>query len=324
MSTSPHDEDGWINESAPLFRAARRDHDPTPVDRARLEGLLSRIDAGSTIASQTDNVARAVVSAVSGQLIKVSLAIVGVAAALITTTLTNSHTPDAARSARPVSSVAASADTRAAELPAPAAAAVHVQRPAEDDLRARGQRQRVLRANTGKQRSSRAELVTRPDTPLTAAPGDSSNSHVSAAPSGATQRGSAPPLRAEAHASTETPVAAPPAPAPAPAPASTANLTAAPRAQPVPTQDPRAELALLTRVHAALREADFSRVLELCAEHERRWPHGVFELEREGLRAIAACGANTSDALARAKRFLTAHPHVPVAMRVSAACSVRL
>jgi hypothetical protein len=100
---------------------------------------------------------------------------------------------------------------------------------------------------------------------------------------------------------------------------------AAPRkADPPLPEDARTELAMMKRLHTALRDADFSTALALCAEHARRWPHGVFELEREGVRAIASCGGNSDDAALRAKRFLTAHPHSPVAMRVSAACATQL
>jgi hypothetical protein len=107
-------------------------------------------------------------------------------------------------------------------------------------------------------------------------------------------------------------------------PQEAAVAPAAHQVQPPSLQVPPTELALLKRMHAALREADYSIVMALCAEHERRWPHGVFELEREGVRAIAACAANSDDAMPRAKRFLAAHPHAPIAMRVSSACVARL
>lgn len=80
----------------------------------------------------------------------------------------------------------------------------------------------------------------------------------------------------------------------------------------------------MKRIQGALHAADFSTVLALCGEHARRWPHGVFELEREGVRAIASCGEHLDDAAVRAQQFLTAHPHAPVAMRVSAACAAQL
>jgi hypothetical protein len=88
--------------------------------------------------------------------------------------------------------------------------------------------------------------------------------------------------------------------------------------------DARAELAVVARMHAALGRTDYPTALTLAAEHERRWPHGMFEVEREGVRAIAACGARASDAAARAARFLANNPHAPVAMRVRSACSAQL
>jgi hypothetical protein len=80
----------------------------------------------------------------------------------------------------------------------------------------------------------------------------------------------------------------------------------------------------MKRMQGALRSGSYSTVLALCAEHARRWPHGVFEVEREGARAIASCGEGSGDAASRANTFLSAHPNVPVAMRVNAACAVQL
>jgi hypothetical protein len=77
-------------------------------------------------------------------------------------------------------------------------------------------------------------------------------------------------------------------------------------------------------MQAALRSGDFMTVLALCAEHERRWPHGRFELEREGVHAIASCGVGSDDALSLAKRFLAGHPHSSLALRVSSACERQL
>jgi hypothetical protein len=116
---------------------------------------------------------------------------------------------------------------------------------------------------------------------------------------------------------------APPAPSGSGSPQQ-AVTAAARKADPTRPENAGTELAMMKRIQGALREADFSTVLALCAEHARRWPHGVFELEREGVRAIASCGGNSDDAALRAKRFLTAHPRAPVAMRVSAACAAQL
>ena len=100
--------------------------------------------------------------------------------------------------------------------------------------------------------------------------------------------------------------------------------TAARSTEPTLPDDARTELAMMKRIQVALRDADFSTVLTLCTQHARTWPHGVFEQEREGARVIAHCGADSDDAVRRVKRFLTAHPHAPVAMRVRDACAAQL
>jgi hypothetical protein len=99
-------------------------------------------------------------------------------------------------------------------------------------------------------------------------------------------------------------------------------LPAARKPEPQPDSAP-SELALLKRMHEALRASDFATALSLCAEHERRWPHGTFELEREGVHAIASCGANSEDAARRASEFLQAHPHAALAMRVRSFCAAK-
>jgi hypothetical protein len=93
--------------------------------------------------------------------------------------------------------------------------------------------------------------------------------------------------------------------------------------RPAPAADARAELTLVERIQAALRAHQSSLALELCNEHERRWPRGTFVEEREGIRALVACGTRAKDADARARMFLAAHPHTPLAHRVAAACAVQ-
>jgi hypothetical protein len=81
---------------------------------------------------------------------------------------------------------------------------------------------------------------------------------------------------------------------------------------------------LVERMHGALRKRDFSAALALCMEHERRWSHGEFELEREGVRAIAGCAERSGESGQRAQRYLDQHPRAPLAMRVRAACAPQL
>jgi hypothetical protein len=88
--------------------------------------------------------------------------------------------------------------------------------------------------------------------------------------------------------------------------------------------DARAELALVKRIHLALRNGKPAEALALCAEHERRWPHGTFSQEREGVRAIVSCESRSSDAAPRAGAFLAKYPRATLAPRVTAACASQL
>jgi hypothetical protein len=91
-----------------------------------------------------------------------------------------------------------------------------------------------------------------------------------------------------------------------------------------PTQAERAELTLVAGMQAALKTSDFAAALALCAEHERGWPHGVFAMEREGVRAIASCAGGSDGARVVAQRFLAKHAHTTLALRVKAACVAQL
>ena len=97
-----------------------------------------------------------------------------------------------------------------------------------------------------------------------------------------------------------------------------------PPERPARAQDARAELTLVERIQAALRIHDTFLVLELCSEHERRWPHGTFVEEREGIRVLVACNTRSRNAESRARRFLTTYPHTPFVQRIVAACAAQL
>lgn len=102
---------------------------------------------------------------------------------------------------------------------------------------------------------------------------------------------------------------------------------ARPRAEPADLDASNAateELAFVTRIHTALLKSQLRSVLALCAEHERRWPHGTFVQEREGLRAIATCGARASGAGQRALAFFASYPSSPLVERVRETCAQQL
>jgi hypothetical protein len=103
-----------------------------------------------------------------------------------------------------------------------------------------------------------------------------------------------------------------------------AKLTARPSdseiAPPKDTAEAQLERAFMARIQAAVRGAKLRQALALCAEHERRWPHGTFQQEREGVRALAACKLQLADAESRAHGYLADYPHGALAPSVRAAC----
>jgi hypothetical protein len=137
------------------------------------------------------------------------------------------------------------------------------------------------------------------------------------------------PTDSSAQVATET-VEAPPSAAAPVTPATprerahAASLQADRSPSAVEAPDAAAELELVERIYAALRHGKPSSALALCAEHERRWPHGAFAQEREGVRAIASCDMHSSQALLRARTFLASYPRAPLAPRVATACASQL
>jgi hypothetical protein len=102
-----------------------------------------------------------------------------------------------------------------------------------------------------------------------------------------------------------------------PAPAASASATEDDSAA-------RAELAFIGRINAALLEQEPQTALTLCSEHAQLWPHGMFVQEREGLRAIAACGSHTVNASALARAFLARYAHAALTARLRRACATQL
>jgi hypothetical protein len=87
------------------------------------------------------------------------------------------------------------------------------------------------------------------------------------------------------------------------------------------SDDARAELAFMTRVQKTLQKAEPEQVLALAQEHARRWPHGTFVEEREGLRTIATCQTRAAQAVSVAREFTAAYPRSPMLANVVAACA---
>jgi hypothetical protein len=88
--------------------------------------------------------------------------------------------------------------------------------------------------------------------------------------------------------------------------------------------DARAELVFVRKIQAAMLAAEPERVLALCAEHERRWVHGTFAQEREGLRAIASCRTAAKHSGQQARKFFEQYPRATIGPRVHEACKLPL
>lgn len=82
----------------------------------------------------------------------------------------------------------------------------------------------------------------------------------------------------------------------------------------------QSELAFMRRIHSALGDAELRQVLELCAEHARRWPRGVFEQEREGVRVLAGCALQLPDSERDARAYFARFAQSPLTPRIRAAC----
>ncbi|OJY19966.1 MAG: hypothetical protein BGO98_01600 [Myxococcales bacterium 68-20] len=90
--------------------------------------------------------------------------------------------------------------------------------------------------------------------------------------------------------------------------------------KPAPGDDVEAELLLMTQAQRSLERSDPNGALATLAHHGRNHPHGVFAVEREGLRAIASCEAKRAEGRSLAERFVSHNPKSPLVTRVRAAC----
>jgi hypothetical protein len=304
-----------------LFRSARRAHDPTAADRARIDEVIaSKLNGEVLKATGASTKLLGTRAFTVHGVMNLSLGIVCVAAA----SLAMMHWRDS-RSVVPPMASGGPSNTPAIAPPAPAPMpeVPVIVEPVTDAKPSRFESAPAPATKLERRKRRRVQSTT-PARPSAEARSttDLSSTNASSRPSPKVEAQASDvqsdTTRAPSATAASAPISAEPARAEQPVDLSSA------RAADVAARADDPELMLVTRMHAALRQGDFSAALALCAEHERRWPHGVFELEREGVRAIASCGANTNDAASRAKRFLSAHPHTPVAMRVSSACAAQL
>jgi hypothetical protein len=102
-----------------------------------------------------------------------------------------------------------------------------------------------------------------------------------------------------------------------PPPSGSSNSgSAAPRRASAPDAH-AVELAILQRARAAVASARFSAALESIAEHQRRFPNGLLQEEREALRVKALAGLGETDAArSAARRFREKFPNSVLSPRL--------
>lgn len=317
------DKEDWSHASESLFRSSRADHDATSADRARVRRVLARRLAGGA-ARTTGAGARAASrsgfhSTWIGKGLMVALGVACVAAGAFvftrddrhaarstaTTSIASAQTDSAGRTADPLEpgqTEMAAARGGVPSVPAtnaPSRAAVR--RPRTDTVTVRS---RASKSDDG-QRSEATPTALHSGAAKTAMSTgeDRARSDLEASPAASSSRESV-----------------------AEAPSAEATNRATTQSTPDATRgeeldDLRAELALVKHIHFAMQSGKPLDALTLCAEHARRWPHGTFVQEREGVRAIASCETRSNAAGPRARAFLANYPRAPLAPRVATACS---
>lgn len=122
------------------------------------------------------------------------------------------------------------------------------------------------------------------------------------------------PREAEVQSTPRAPASAAEPPAP-----KKSERDAAPRRS--PTADAHnQELGVLQRARAAVASGQFSTALEAIAEHQRRFPAGLLQEEREALRVKALAGlGETEDARKAARRFRERFPNSVLSPRLDEA-----
>ena len=295
------DERDWSDGSAALFREARSDHDATAADRVRVHAaVVNRLADEAAAASMGGTTGtspaaeKAAQSVPVGNIAKLALGIaIVIAGSFAITRAFDSSAPEP-----PAAPLAA---PRTVQHPAPPDPAPATQPSAPTPRAVRSRTEPV---------SEQAPAVTPRALRAHTAPAKRTTPQIAVAVS-------AEPLSPRSQPSLEEPIErsiVQPQP----------QLQSQPRSSALPADDSidaRAELSLVERIHAALRNAKPAAVLALCVEHELRWPRGTFVQEREGARAIASCDARSAQAQSLARAFLAKNPNAPLAPRVTEACA---
>lgn len=324
MSKGQSDDRDWSSDSEAFFRAARGDHDPGANDYARVRlGLARRLAGGAGAALVTEGGMRAAArkglrGAMASNVVRLSLAVACVAAGAFAFARKDGRSPAEPNTAEltprtPISSTAPPNDERArvspSKIPAPSSGAGNDSRVGAPPAPARPSKET-------KTTPSRSGVPSSGSTPAAARPARATEQSVGAtrpdskgsAATATSRKASEPESRPERAESVNDDAV--------PSPSESAHAEV--------QDDSRAELALVELIHGAMQSGKPTAALALCAEHQRRWPHGTFALEREGVRAIASCQTRSSDAERRARAFLASYPRATLAPRIAAACASQL
>ncbi len=317
MSKKPPDLRDWRSASEALLRASRTDHAPSEVDRARVRSGLARRLADSGVQGADAPLATAGGGTALGKAVMI------VAAVCVTVgSFMYLHTRDDAQDAtRPAPApVVANPTPQPPKPPAPAAPS-----PSEPPNLSteRTEREPIRRAVVAPTR----EQTKSGNAPAAARSPSAPDARPATTPSIASASASAD-TGGETDAPARIPEAQEASNGQSEGSREAAPTAARTRASNSPARDgdpsdARGELEWLTRINAAMAQAKHQVVLNLCAEHKRRWSEGTFVEEREALRAIASCKTGAAGGSDIAAAFLARYPRGPLAPRVRDACTAQ-
>lgn len=308
MSVLPEEDQETEAKLEQLFRAVRHDHDPSVANRAAVErALLQRLGRDATSAASPSPTTASWLPSAKVWVVATTLALVSVA------TWFQLQRP---RQSSPVQSVPhptepqahAQADTSVPDVTQPQPSEFPA--PAPSNTLAAVSKRRSVATPRGPSRTARPSAA---DDSAPARSNDvsadntSGLNHVTEEPS--------------ASASRQLAAAQP-------------SATAEPRSLSANDAEPSQpktdaardfeenELAFMLRVHTVLGDRQFRQALDLCAEHARRWPHGAFEQEREGVQVLAACALRQGGSEQKARAYFKRFAQSPLTPRIRTTCKL--
>jgi hypothetical protein len=311
VSVAPEEDQETEAKLEQLLRAARHDHDPSAANRAAVErALLQRLGRDATSAAPAASTNASWLPSVNVWVVATTLAVASVA------TWLQLHRPRMSSPAQLVPSpnqpeASVQPDTSVPEVTQPQPSALPP--PTPNDMLSAPTKRRSSATPAGPPRSARP-----------APAGDSAyRAQASSSEVLADKTSGVIHVTGESSASESFQLAdAQPSATAEPRHLKlNAALPERPKMDP-PRAFEKSELAFMLQVHAVLGDGNFTQVLELCTEHARRWPHGAFEQEREGVRVLAACALKQRDSEQKARAYFTRFAHSPLTPRIRMTCKL--